>query len=252
MVRSMSERPAVATRQPKHTEQPTLFELRTYETRPGRRDDLIAMFEQTFLDAYESNGARILATWRDLDDPDRWTWIRAFRDAPARGAALAGFYESAAWKAGSRACNATIAKTRSALLLRLFSGSAIAAAPRRSSAAKSIIVADIHVLPARSEAAFAAFFTSEVAPALRDLGAAPFATLLTDRSENTFPRQRVRKATTFVTLTRFVSRDACDAFRKARDASAVWRSRAAPEIARRLSAPIETHRLQPTARSALR
>lgn len=225
--------------------EPSLFELRSYETHPGQRDALIGMFEQTFLDAYEAGRARILATFRDADRPERWVWIRAFRDAPARGEALANFYGSDAWKTGARACNATIAKSGGALLLRAVSGSAVA--ETTTSKGTALIVADIHVLKARSEDPFAALFESEARPALEALGAAPFATLTTDRQENTYPRQRIRKATVFVTLMRFASLRAHETFLRKRDASPAWQ-----ELVRRHAAPLETLRLQPTARSALR
>lgn len=224
----------------------TLFEWRSYRTAPGRRDDLIAMFEGAFLGAYEAGGARIVATFRDLDQPDRWIWIRAFRDAESRRAALEAFYSSAAWKAGRRAANATIADTREVFLLRAVSGGA------HAQDRAALIVATIHPLAARCEEDFAALFAAQAAPVLRAHGGAPFATFITDRRPNSFPRQRVRTSPVFVTLTRFASVAAHDAFLAARDGDAVWIDEIRPALATCLSAPIRTHRLEPTARSALR
>lgn len=97
---------------------PRLFELRSYVARPGRRDELIDMFERIFLDAYEVAGARIVGTFRALDDPDRWVWIRAFADAASRGAALRAFYGGEIWLRNATACDALIANVAEALLLR--------------------------------------------------------------------------------------------------------------------------------------
>src|SRR5262245_5112253 len=97
---------------------PKLFELRSYLCEPGRRDELVAMFEDVFLDAYQAGGARVVASFRDLGEADRWVWIRAFRGAGERGPALKAFYGSAAWKARADACNATIRDISPALLLR--------------------------------------------------------------------------------------------------------------------------------------
>lgn len=94
-----------------------LFELRSYRTQPGRREELIAMFEAHFLDAYEAAGATIVATFRHRGDADRWVWIRVFADAASREAALRGFYGGATWKRLAAACNATIADVGDAWLL---------------------------------------------------------------------------------------------------------------------------------------
>jgi quinol monooxygenase YgiN len=229
--------------------EPTVFELRSYQTQPGRRDDLIAMFEASFLDAYEAGGARIVATFTDVDDPNRWVWIRAFRDAASRGGALNAFYTSPAWRAKAAAANATIADTSNVLLLQPWTGSAMSSGPPEASTA--LIVATVYVLTAASEEAFASFFAREIVPVLRDLGALPFATFATDRSPNSFLRQQVRGDTVFVTLTRFEDVSGYGAFVSAQSASTAWREHVGQRLARRVSAT-ETLRLQPTARSRLR
>lgn len=97
---------------------PQLFELRSYVAHAGKRDELIDMFERIFLDAYESSGASIVGTFRSLDDPDRWVWIRAFADAVGRGLALRAFYEGEVWMLNAEACDRLIANVGEALLLR--------------------------------------------------------------------------------------------------------------------------------------
>ena len=233
--------------------QPALFELRAYATAPGRRDDLIDMFDREFLDAYEAGGARVLGAFRDIDEPDRWVWMRAFSDARDRGTALNNFYSSAVWQRLRDPANATIADTSNVLLLRLASGrmpDAFAETPKGGRA--SLILSCVHVVSDGAEKEFAELFASLAAPRLRDLQGEPFAAFVTDRSENFFPRQAVRKESVFVTLTRFESREACEAFIARRDASPAWRADVAPRLQRLQAGPVETMRLAPTARSRTR
>jgi hypothetical protein len=96
----------------------SLFELRRYRARAGRRDELIALFEAHFRPAYEAAGATILASWTVPEEPDRWVWIRAFTDAAARRRALKGFYGGEVWARRGAACNETIADAREARVLR--------------------------------------------------------------------------------------------------------------------------------------
>ena len=69
-----------------------IVELRQYTLHPGRRDTLVALFEREFLDTQEAAGIDVLGQFRDLDDPDRFTWLRGFRDMDARLASLSAFY----------------------------------------------------------------------------------------------------------------------------------------------------------------
>lgn len=96
----------------------SLFELRRYRTRPGRRDDLIEMFEAHFCPAYEAGGATILASWTVPEDPNLWVWIRAFPNHRERRLALERFYGGEVWGRLASACRATIADSGTSFLLR--------------------------------------------------------------------------------------------------------------------------------------
>ncbi len=96
----------------------TLFELRCYRTQPGRRDDLIRMFETHFCPAYEAGGATILASWTVPQNPNLWIWIRAFASGAQRRRALERFYGGAVWRRLAKDCRATIADARTSFLLR--------------------------------------------------------------------------------------------------------------------------------------
>jgi hypothetical protein len=60
-----------------------------------------------------------MATFHDLDDPDRFVWFRGFKDMAARKAALTEFYEhSEAWRTHGPSANATMIDSSNVLLLR--------------------------------------------------------------------------------------------------------------------------------------
>src|SRR5688500_10172787 len=61
-----------------------IVELRDYTLRPGQRDVLIGLFEQNFIEGQEAVGMRVIDHFRDLDDPDRFVWLRGFPDMPSR------------------------------------------------------------------------------------------------------------------------------------------------------------------------
>src|SRR5690349_2061035 len=53
-----------------------ILELRQYTLHKGGRDTLIRIFEASFLEPQNAAGAHIFGTFRDLDDPDRFVWLR--------------------------------------------------------------------------------------------------------------------------------------------------------------------------------
>ncbi len=100
----------------------SVLELRQYTLHPGRRDELVALFEREFVEPQEAAGARLVATFRDLDDPDRFVWIRGFADMAARADALAAFYGGPVWKRHRDAANATLMASDDVRRLRPFGG----------------------------------------------------------------------------------------------------------------------------------
>src|SRR6476646_3740343 len=95
-----------------------VLELRQYTLRPGQRDVLIDLIEREFVESQEALGMTLFGQFRDLDDPDRFVWLRGFADMPARATALAGFYDGPVWRAHRDAANATMLDSDNVLLLR--------------------------------------------------------------------------------------------------------------------------------------
>ena len=92
-------------------------------------------------------GAHVVGTFRDFDDPDRFVWIRGFRDMHMRQEALGSFYGGPVWQANKAAANAIMLDSDNVLLLRPAGpGQAFAPQPGLSTAADSIIGATIYYL----------------------------------------------------------------------------------------------------------
>lgn len=95
-----------------------IYELRQYTLHPGRRDTLIELFEREFVESQEAAGMRLVGTFRDLDDPNRFVWVRGFPGMESRRQALTDFYYGPVWRAFSKQANATMIDSDNVLLLR--------------------------------------------------------------------------------------------------------------------------------------
>ena len=233
------------------------FELRNYTLVPGRRAAFTALFERDFIESQEAVGARIVGTFRNLDDPDRFVWIRSFADMPARAKALDAFYTGPVWQAHRTEANASIVDSDNVLLLRPVGPALQASGPRPPVGAteipSTVIVATTYPLAAGGADEFGTYFAGATAPELRRAGARLLATFATEPSPNNFPRLPVRdRETVFIALARFKDLAAYDRHTAALLESKVWRERIAPELSRHTIGRPEVLRLQPTARSRLR
>jgi hypothetical protein len=229
-----------------------IVELRQYTLKPGERDTLIDLFESEFIESQEAIGVRVIGTFRDLEKPDRFVWLRGFQDMDSRATQLGRFYGGPIWKAHREAANATMIDSDNVLLLRpATAGSGFslpAARPAYGAVEKSggIMVATIYHLEGATETDFAESFHSAIAPT--SLAKIPIlGTFITEHHQNTFPALPVREDTNvFVWFACFPDRADYEAH-----ASPV-----ADEIAAKFASQIkgksEMLFLAPTARSLLR
>jgi quinol monooxygenase YgiN len=96
----------------------SVYEFRRYTLKPGRRDELIELFDREFVATQDAVGAHVVAQYRDLGDPDQFVWIRGFADMPTRRDALTTFYGGPAWKEHGAAASATMIDASNVWLLR--------------------------------------------------------------------------------------------------------------------------------------
>ncbi len=96
----------------------SIVELRQYTLHPGARETLIELFEREFVIGQQAVGITVGGRFRDLDDPDRFVWLRAFPDMAHRRRALEAFYTGPLWRKYRDAANATMVDSDDVLLLR--------------------------------------------------------------------------------------------------------------------------------------
>ena len=227
-----------------------IVELRQYTLHEGKRDTLIELFEREFVESQEAGGMKVIGTFRDLDRPNRFVWLRGFTDMDSRAAGLNAFYFGPLWKANRDAANATIEDSDNVLLLHAPVTSAVfKPQPLRPGLDEGrpagLIVATIYYLNGPPDSALAVF-EKQVVPGLGKAGAPPLAWFVPETAANNFRRLPVREGEQLLVWFARLSSAGDYAKRKA----------ALDEVARPLSpflarAP-EVLRLAPTARSELR
>jgi hypothetical protein len=228
-----------------------VLELRQYTLHPGRREDLIELFDREFVAPQDEVGAQVLGQFRDLDDEDRFVWLRGFADMPTRGNALASFYGGPVWAAHRDKANDTMVDSDDVLLLRPVSDFDLSGRTRGGDT--TVVTVTLYHLPEGGEDAFVNFFTSSVRPLLAATGAEPLAVLRTLRAENNFPALPVREdANVVVWVASFPDRDALAEHVRALGGDPRWTHDTLPVLTRQLSRPPEQLQLSPTSRSLVR
>jgi hypothetical protein len=235
-----------------------IAELRRYTLHPGRRDDLIAVFDMHFLEGQESCGMKIIGQFRDMDHPDAFVWLRGFDDMHARHAALTAFYDGPVWGAHRNTANATMIDSDDVLLLHpaeVAGGFMLPAErPGRGSNGQSpaTFQAVTYKLASAAEAGFLGFYGETLMPVLQAAGEDRIGLFASEHSENTFTRLPVRlRENVVVVFSRFDSAAAHADFTSSLASNSAWRS-AQKQLSRYLIAPPVIARLAPTARSLLR
>lgn len=237
-----------------------VVELRQYTLYPGRRDALIDLFDREFVEGQEATGIVVIGQFRDMDNPDRFVWLRGFADMPARARALQDFYGGPVWKAHREAANATMIDSDNVLLLRPAhpnSGFEFVQAKRLPIGAnempKGLVVATIYYLIEAAEPKFLDFFARTLKPLLTDLKVSILGYFVTEKSANTFPALPVREGVNvFVWLAGFKDEAAYAEHISAIAKSPRWQNQIAKELASSVKGNSEVLRLSPTTRSRFR
>ena len=108
---------AASPRQAVDTTIHAIVELRQYTLHDGKRDTLIDLFERYFIEPQEALGMKVIGTFRNLDRPNSFVWLRGFTDMDSRLAGLTDFYAGPVWKTHREAANATMIDSDDVLLL---------------------------------------------------------------------------------------------------------------------------------------
>jgi hypothetical protein len=237
-----------------------IVELRQYTLHPGQRDILIDLFDREFIESQEALGIRVIGQFSDLDDPNRFVWLRGFRDMPTRAQALAAFYGGPVWKMHRELANSTMVDSSNVLLLRPAcpaSGFSFENIDRSSydtsEVPNGLVVATIYYFDAPAGADFLDFFERSLKPELTNTGASILAYFVTESSENNFPALPVREGENlFMWFSIFSDQAAYECHVAALARSDLWCGEILEALANRLIRPIEVKKLLPTKRSQLK
>jgi NIPSNAP len=231
---------------------PPIVELRQYTLHPGRRDELIQLFDSMFVESQEAVGIDVLGQFRDLDDSNQFVWLRGFQTMDERRRSLTDFYSGPVWRAHRDAANATMVDCENVLLLRPArpdSGFRLERSRRRALGedGRGVIEAAVLDLEAGTDPTEVVSRVDDVVlPAVDESGGATLGYFVTEASENTFPALPVREGETV--LVWFAG------FAEDKGEEHVWRSaRAVTQAVRALEPvrPPQALRLEPTSRSLL-
>jgi hypothetical protein len=157
-----------------------IVELRQYTLHPGRRDELIDLFDREFVEPLDAAGMTVLGQFRDLRDPDKFVWLRAFSSMPSRAAALNAFYGGPVWAAHREAANATMIDSDDVLLLRPLDDGFPLPAVRGSDLPESRFLAVLH-------------FAGQPFEKFPEPDLPPLASFTTAYEVNTFPALPIRE-----------------------------------------------------------
>jgi len=228
-----------------------VLELRQYTLHPGRREDLVELFDREFVETQDAVGAQVLGQFRDLDDDDRFVWLRGFADMAVRGRALAEFYGGPVWAAHRDKANDTMIDSDDVLLLRPVADFDLSGHTRGGDT--TLVTVTLYHLPAGGEDAFLDFLAERVQPFLSDTGAPPLAVLRTLRAENNFPALPVREDANVVAwVGSFTGPDDLAEHVRLLGRETRWTHDTLPELTKQLSRPPEQLHLSPTSRSLIR
>jgi hypothetical protein len=236
-----------------------IVELRRYTLHPGRRDELIELFEREFIESQEAVGIQVLGQFYDLEDPNQFVWLRGFNDMDARRASLNAFYGGPIWKMHRDAANATMIDSDNVLLLRLAhptSGFTFknGKRPVRGGHAfrDGLVVAMIYYLNKSVTSDFIHYFENTIHPELMEADISVLGYFVTEDSHNTFPQLPVREGeTVFVWFAGFQDQDSYDSRFAKLEKSTLWRDEISRFLKRHLKGKPEILRLAPTPRSRL-
>jgi hypothetical protein len=235
-----------------------VVELRQYELVPGGREVLIDLFEREFVESQEEVGMHLVGTFTDLDDPDRFVWIRGFEHHDARNRALSDFYFGPVWAAYRDQANATMRDSDNVLLLRATTAGPAFPVPADGRApdapVTSMYAVAVYAVPATGdESDIVGFFQTRVLPAAAAEGADTVALLRTDPADNGFRRLPVREGEhVLVWIQRFADANGYLRHLDRLAGSQTWQNDVVPGLVASVGAPVQQLRLAPTRRSRLR
>jgi quinol monooxygenase YgiN len=75
-----------------------IVEVCTYRVKTDRRSEFLQFFETHAVPVIRAHGMRVLGPFVDLENPNRFVWLRSFPSEHERDRMKSAFHDSAAWE----------------------------------------------------------------------------------------------------------------------------------------------------------
>ena len=75
-----------------------IVEVRSYRIKPGRRAEFIEFFEARSIPALRAHDMQVMGPLLDLENPNKFVWLRSFPSLDEREQMKNAFYEGELWK----------------------------------------------------------------------------------------------------------------------------------------------------------
>jgi len=75
-----------------------IVEVRSYRIKPGHRAEFIELFEKRAIPALRSYGMQVLGPLLDVENPNKFVWLRGFPSLEERERMRNDFYGGDLWK----------------------------------------------------------------------------------------------------------------------------------------------------------
>lgn len=182
----------------KHLHDYQVIEFRRYVTTSGARDRFVRYFDTYFPEAFEQLGAMVFGQFMERGNPNRFTWLRGFKDIHARPVVNAAFYYGPLWREHRIKVNAILPDSDNVMLMRpLHPEHGITVLPAvdpvsEVEGVQGVVVAQIFPMKKGSEEAFARRAEQAFA-AYDDDGVRTAGVLVSLDVPNNFPQLPIRE-----------------------------------------------------------
>ncbi|MGD9560890.1 MAG: NIPSNAP family protein [Pyrinomonadaceae bacterium] len=75
-----------------------IVEVRSYRIKPGRREEFLKFFEERAVPAQRAFGIQVMGPLIDVENPNKFVWLRSFESLKARDEIKDAFYGGELWK----------------------------------------------------------------------------------------------------------------------------------------------------------
>ena len=75
-----------------------IVEVRSYRVKPGHRAEFIELFETRAVPAQHEHGMKIIGPLLDVENPNKFVFLRSFPSLEERDNMKAAFYDGPLWK----------------------------------------------------------------------------------------------------------------------------------------------------------